>query len=192
MAAIKVEIYNPNGDLVYPKTIAENVLLVDTGNKFSSTNIENALQEVALLSGATFTGAIGLAASTGLIIQSGAPGTTTNTLYQVGSALYFNGAAVGGGGGTGFGDISTKTADYTVLTTDGLLLCNAASGGFTITLTASPGSKQQIVIKKTDATTNSVVINGNSKTIDGSTSIYINKQNNSFSLIYDGTNWQVI
>lgn len=133
---------------------------------------------------------ISLPASTGLEIVSGAPDVTTNKLYQVSSSLYFNGAVVGGGGS--FGDISTKTANYTVLTTDSLLLCNGATAGFTITLTASPGSKQQIIIKKIDSTTNSIVISGNGKTIDGSATTYINTLNEALHLIYDGTNWQVI
>lgn len=44
---------------------------------------------------ASFTSA-SLAANGGLTIASGAPGTTTNSLYQVGSTLYWNGSTVGG------------------------------------------------------------------------------------------------
>jgi len=40
------------------------------------------------------TGAITLPASQGLSIGDGAPGVTTNKLYQVGSDLYWNNSAV--------------------------------------------------------------------------------------------------
>ena len=62
-------------------------------------------------------GAITLPASQGLAIGDGAPSTTTNKLYQIGSSLYFNGSQVSGSGfasrninGVAFDD----TADITV------------------------------------------------------------------------------
>ena len=45
----------------------------------------------------TSNGPISIAASQGVVLASGAPGVTTNTLYQVGGSLYWNGSAVGGG-----------------------------------------------------------------------------------------------
>jgi hypothetical protein len=62
---------------------------------------------------ASFTSA-SVAANGGITIASGAPGVTTNALYQVGSTLYFNGSEVGGGGGT---------------TTNALTIGNGLSGG---------------------------------------------------------------
>lgn len=58
---------------------------------------------------------LSLAASNGIAIADGAPGTTTDKLYQVGHTLYFNGTALStGGGGT---------------TTNALTIGNGLSGG---------------------------------------------------------------
>jgi hypothetical protein len=43
----------------------------------------------------TASGGISVAASQGIVITAGAPGTTAQTLYAVGSALYWNGTALG-------------------------------------------------------------------------------------------------
>lgn len=45
----------------------------------------------------TLAGQINLAASQGIVIASGAPGTVTNTLYQSSGNLYWNGTNLGGG-----------------------------------------------------------------------------------------------
>lgn len=45
-------------------------------------------------------GPLVLAASQGIVIPTGAPGVTTDKLYQVGGTVYFNGSALGGGGST--------------------------------------------------------------------------------------------
>jgi hypothetical protein len=62
--------------------------------------------------------------------------------------------------------ISTKTGNYTITPADGTIICDATSGGFTITLPpASDVAQQKFVLKRSDAVlTNQVIING---TIDG-------------------------
>jgi SepF-like predicted cell division protein (DUF552 family) len=46
MSNKKVEIYSPDGDLVYPKTIAENVLITDVSGLITATDLEMALKEI--------------------------------------------------------------------------------------------------------------------------------------------------
>ena len=41
-----------------------------------------------------------ITAATGITLQRNTPATTTDKLYNVGGALYFDGSAVGGGGDT--------------------------------------------------------------------------------------------
>lgn len=67
--------------------------------------------------GFTSTGPISLSASQGLAIVSGAPGVTTDKLYQVGHSLYWNGSAIGGGSVTLTDDNTTNAAYYPVMAT---------------------------------------------------------------------------
>ena len=55
------------------------------------------------LSPVTFNAAISLLAGQGIVIPSGAPGVTTNTLYQSGGALFFNGVQLAAGSGASVG-----------------------------------------------------------------------------------------
>jgi hypothetical protein len=56
----------------------------------------------------------------GVQLQAGAPGVTTNRLYNVGGTLYFNGAAVGTGGSsfTSVDDTTTDASYYPVVVTE--------------------------------------------------------------------------
>lgn len=92
--------------------------------------------------------------------------------------------------------VNSQSANYTVLTSDQnkTILVNATSGNITITLLASAtaGSGFELTIKKTDSTANTVTIDGNgSETIDGATTQVLAFQNNSMTIISDGTNWQI-
>lgn len=64
----------------------------------------------------TSANAISIPASQGVTIASGAPGTTTNALYNVSGALYFNGSPVGGSAGMGYAAVAD--AAYTITGTD--------------------------------------------------------------------------
>jgi hypothetical protein len=89
--------------------------------------------------------------------------------------------------------ISTKTTTYNpTVITDKVILCDAASGAFAITLQASPVNGQSITFKKIDATTNAITINGNGKNIDGVASYTLSGQWNSITLVYNGTAWFII
>lgn len=91
----------------------------------------------------------------------------------------------------GIGTISTKTANYTVLSTDYLIRCDTSGGGFTITLTSTPSAKQLVNIKKI-AAANTLVIDGNGANIDGSATINVTAQYQNLTLIFNGTTWDII
>ncbi len=86
--------------------------------------------------------------------------------------------------------VVTKTASYNATTADQVILCN--SGAMTINLFSVAGNSGRTVqIKKVDAGAGIVSIVGSAATIDGS-SILLIAQNESYDLVCDGTNWQVL
>jgi hypothetical protein len=91
--------------------------------------------------------------------------------------------------------VVAKTANYTATVSDHTILCDASSGGFTITLPAANTCSGRIyVIKKTNASSgvNSVTIDGNgAETIDGSATISLSCKSSAV-IQCDGTNWHVL
>ena len=91
---------------------------------------------------------------------------------------------------------TAKTANYTVTTSDVIIPTNSAGGGFTVTLPASPGSNQVVIVK--DATgsatgANSITIARNGKTIDGAAAdSTINVAFGAKLFWYDGTGWLIL
>lgn len=92
--------------------------------------------------------------------------------------------------------LATKTGSYTIIDKDFMILADATSGGFTITLPAAGGTgitKKIIAIKKIDSTSNKVTIDGNAaETIDGKTTIDLETENEILMLQSDGTNWVIV
>ena len=90
--------------------------------------------------------------------------------------------------------VTTVSSDYSVLVTDDVVLVNALSGNIIITLPpviTSNGKK--IDIKKIDSSVNSMIIDGNgSETIDGQLTQYTFTQNESFTIVCNGTAWFII
>lgn len=68
----------------------------------------------------------------------------------------------------GFQRAQVKTADYTIETTDGLILVDATAGPVTITLPDPTLANIQVTVKKIDASANAVTIDGDGVNIDGS------------------------
>jgi uncharacterized protein (TIGR02217 family) len=102
-----------------------------------------------------------------------------------------------GGGSSGSSGFSTnivsKTANYSVLSTDDTILANASGGAFTVTLTVSgiPTGKV-FTITKTDSSTNAVTLTPASGTVDGQSSIALALQYMTVSVQFDGTNYWII
>jgi hypothetical protein len=90
--------------------------------------------------------------------------------------------------------ISTKTAAYTLVSTDATILSDATSAGFIVTLPAAASNSGRIYnIKKIDATGNVVTVDANgSETIDGSLSQTLDAQWESITIQSNGTAWFIL
>lgn len=90
--------------------------------------------------------------------------------------------------------IQSKTANYTALITDDIVLYDATSGLGTVTLyTAVGNGGRELIVKKTDSGTNTVTVDANdSETIDGDTTKVIQYQDSSMTIMSDNANWRII
>ena len=93
--------------------------------------------------------------------------------------------------------VLAKTANYTTITSDNgsLIKVDATSGNITVDLLSatSAGDGHFLAIKKSDSTSNTVTIDPNStETIDGATTLVLEKENDTALIMCDGTNWQVL
>lgn len=87
--------------------------------------------------------------------------------------------------------ISTKTANYTVLSTDNVLNANCTGGAVTFSLPPAGTSTGRVFwFKKIDSSLNAMIIQANGvDLIDGSSSIMTVDQYQAYTLITDGTAW---
>lgn len=94
-------------------------------------------------------------------------------------------------------DVLTTSTNYSVTTGYSgryvIVLVDASGGSRTVTLYAASGrSGNQVSVKKTDSSANTVTIDGNaSETIDASTTQVISAQFTSLSMVCDGSNWHI-
>ena len=92
-----------------------------------------------------------------------------------------------------------KTAAYTILTTDRTVLCDATAGAFTLTLPPAAdaydsvtGLGQVLVITKTDPSVNIVTVDGDgTETVAGSVTQALTGEQDTLSIISDGSNWHL-
>lgn len=89
---------------------------------------------------------------------------------------------------------SSKSTDYTVLTTDKgfIILVDASSGAVTITLPAAATAADgfYVYVLKTDSSVNAVTIDGDgSETIDGATTILLGNQYEAAMVVTNATSW---
>lgn len=87
-------------------------------------------------------------------------------------------------------DVKTKTANYTVTTSDDILV--ATSGTFTFTLPTAVGIGGKIFTFINDGTGNITLDGDGSETIAGLTTYFMAVQGESVSIISDGANWRVL
>lgn len=90
--------------------------------------------------------------------------------------------------------ITAKSANYSVVIGDrkGMFTFDATSGNLTVPLlsAATAGNGFELTIKKTDASVNTVTIDPDgAETVDGAATIVILSQNDSYTLVSNGTNW---
>jgi len=77
----------------------------------------------------------------------------------------------------------SSDSPYTVLSTDYMLVCDAADGNMTINIPSATGSGSTLIIKKVDSTDHEVAIEGDgSDTIDGETSMILKTQYTSITI----------
>lgn len=90
--------------------------------------------------------------------------------------------------------ITNVSTNYSVLTTDQVLLCTSGSGGITLTLpAASSMTGKQLIIKKVDSGAGALVVDGNSsETIDGALTQTISSQYAYMILVSNGTSWFIV
>jgi hypothetical protein len=91
--------------------------------------------------------------------------------------------------------VTTTSTAYTPSKTDRTIFADASSASFTITLpgAATVEAGKTYTVKRTNAGTNTVIIDGNgSETIDGIPSLRLNQRFDYLQLQSDGTNWMVI
>ncbi len=91
--------------------------------------------------------------------------------------------------------IQTASGNYTVGTTETLIIINKGTGAATtVTLPASPNTGRVIIVKdgKGDAGANNISIAGNGKNIDGATPLVISTNYGTSRIVYNGTQWNVI
>ena len=89
---------------------------------------------------------------------------------------------------------TSKTTAYTATSSDYLIACDASGGAFTVTLPAVSGAAGLVLhIKKTDSSTNSVTVDGDSsETIDEGTTAELSAQYESIMLVCNGSTWHVV
>ena len=87
------------------------------------------------------------------------------------------------------------SSNHTILSTDHIELVDADDEDITITLPAiaSTQAGRQIRVKKTDSTSNQVIVDGNgSETIDGALTKTLISENQGMMIINDGTEWKLL
>jgi len=89
---------------------------------------------------------------------------------------------------------ATKTGNYTITTSDTVILGNANGGAITITLPLASGvSGYRFYIKKIDSSSNAVnIARTSSDTIDGATSVSITSQYTTIGVVSNGSLWYII
>lgn len=135
---------------------------------------------------------------------SSAPPTGTNNIEVISGTTLSIGTPSDGTvtrakcatGGFGSLNVVSKTANYTVTSSDDLILCDSSGGAFTLTLPTAVGIGGRVYkFRKTDstfATANAITISAGASTIDGSSSTTLNTQYETLEIISDGSNWHVV
>ncbi len=85
---------------------------------------------------------------------------------------------------------SAKTANYTILSTDEIIVNNTSGGAFWNKLPAAPedGETHTIILETAG---NDLTVDGNGKNINGSATILVGSAGSSMQLVYNGTQWNI-
>lgn len=90
--------------------------------------------------------------------------------------------------------VVTKVGDYTVTLSDDVILSDASAGAVTITLPGADSAvNHRFYIKKIDSSANTVTVDGaGSDTIDGGATAVLTAENESITIVSDGTGWHIL
>jgi hypothetical protein len=90
--------------------------------------------------------------------------------------------------------VATKTANYTILSTDHTIRVDATGGAVTITLPdAGTVSGRVFCVKKVDLTSNAVnIATTSAQTIDDETGVAVYLKGTSITVQSNGTNWDIL
>ncbi len=98
--------------------------------------------------------------------------------------------------GAGYATVALTAGVYNAVQTSGrhVLLCDASGGAITLNLPAIAGNTAEFQIKKTDASANTVTVDGNAaETIDGGATAVILAQYAAVDLVAaTASNWAVV
>lgn len=90
-------------------------------------------------------------------------------------------------------NLITSASTYTMLDTDAVILCNAASGAQTVNLLTAAGRTGRILlIKKSDSSGNACTMDpAGTETVNGSTTYSLATQHKYVVIISDNANWHI-
>ena len=90
--------------------------------------------------------------------------------------------------------IATITTSTSIDSSYSVVLCNATSGGITVTLPSASGHEGRIYhVKKIDASVNAIIVDGaDAETIDGELTQTFSVQYESLQIVCDGSNWHIL
>lgn len=137
---------------------------------------------------------------------AGASSVASNGQLLIGDGADFTKATLTAGNGIGITNgagsitiktsatVSTKTGAYTATSNDNVILCDATTAGFTLTLPAVASSSGTVyTIKKIDSSVNAVTIDANStELIDGLQTFVLAYQFQSIDLVCNGSAWYIV
>lgn len=89
-------------------------------------------------------------------------------------------------------NVAAKGSNYTLTATDYFIAGSAASSNIVLTLPAAATAERVYEFKKTDATANTVTVDGNgAETIEGATTVVLSNQWQYLRLVSDGAQWLI-
>ena len=90
--------------------------------------------------------------------------------------------------------VASHTGTSTIAAATTFAAVNSTSGGFTLSLEASPATGKLLYVKDVGGQTgtNNVTLAGNGKTIDGAANFLFAGNYTSLTLVYNGTEWSIV
>jgi hypothetical protein len=176
-----------NGDISASAAIAYSKLAALTSGHLLVGNGSNVATDVAASGDVTLSNTGAFTIASGAVTNAKMANSST-TVNGVSCSLGSTCTVAGGNL-----SVVTKTANYTLTTSDDVVLANP-SGAFTLTLPTAVGNSGKMfrLIKIANDFSNVVTVaTTSSQTIGGKSNVHLNTFNEEWELFSDGTNWQI-